>query len=172
MVPFSVALNSSVYRCIEWKETFRMALVFALFQAGMAAVGWGIGQGIKGLFYEMATPVALILLLLVSARLFAQGIKKDKRLRIVVAEETGLLVTFGLMTGIQTALLGISVGMLFPGILVFTGSALGIVFLFTILGIRLGKLGLMNLGRIAELSGSLGLLAVGIVILLQYLKII
>jgi manganese efflux pump family protein len=172
MVPFSVALNSSVYRCIEWKETFRMALVFALFQSVMAATGWGIGFAIKGLFHEMQVPVALILLFLVALRLFLEGIKKDKRLRIVATEETGVLVSFGLMISMPTILLGTSIGMMFSGILPYTGFIFGLVFVNTVAGIRLGKLGLMNLGKIAELIGSLGLLAVGIVILLQYLKII
>lgn len=172
MVPFSVALSSSIYRCIEWKETFRMALVFALFQSGMAAIGWGIGYVIREMFFDMKVPVALLLLLLVAIRLFFEALKKDKRLRIVVTEETSILVSFGLMTSMLTALLGIAIGMLFAGVIVLASCVFGLVFLLTIAGIRLGKLGMMGLGKIAELAGSIGLLITGIVILLQFLEII
>ena len=171
MVPFSVALSSSVYRCIEWKETFRMAFVFGLFHAVMAAIGWGIGYGIKGWFYDMKYPVAIFLMLFIAFRLFMDSRRKNRQIRIVISEESRILISFGLVTSINTALLGISLGMIYTGIGFLAACVFGIVFLMTILGIRIGKLGVMNLGWIAELLGVAGLFMAGVVILLQYLRI-
>ncbi|MBR9999902.1 MAG: manganese efflux pump, partial [Cyclobacteriaceae bacterium] len=70
LVPFSVALSSSVYRCIVWKEALRIAMVFALLQAIMVATGWVIGFGIKGLLHNMAVPVAVMIIFFIGVRLF------------------------------------------------------------------------------------------------------
>jgi len=172
MVPFSVALSSSVYRCIEWKETFRIALVFAIFHAAMTAIGWGIGYSIKGLFYDMKVPVALLILFFIALRLFIDSRRNNRQLRIIISGDTRILFSFGLVTSINTALLSIGVGMLYSGFLPFTGLVFGTVFILIILGIRIGKLGMMNLGWIAEVLGALGLSIAGIFILLQYLKLV
>lgn len=172
MVPFSVALSSSVYRCIEWKETFKIALVLGLFHSMMAVIGWGIGYSIKGFFYDMKLPVALFVMLFIAFRLFMDSRRQNRQLRIIIADETRILVSFGLVTSINTALLGISLGMLYSGLLPLAGFVFGIVFILSILGVRIGKLGMMKMGWVAELLGSLGLLAAGIFILLQYLKMV
>jgi putative Mn2+ efflux pump MntP len=172
MVPFSVALSSSVYRCIEWKETFRIALVFALIQTVMTAMGWGIGFSVKGLFYDMRIPVALMIMFFIAVRLFFDSWRKNRQIRIIISEDRRILLSFGLVTSINPALLGISLGMLYPGFLALSGFVFGVVFILVILGVRIGKLGMMNLGWIAEVLGALGLLIASCLILMQYLKLI
>ena len=171
-VPFSVSLSSSVYRCIEWKETFRIALVFALFTTLMAAMGWGIGYAVKGLFNNMQVPVALFIMIFIAMRLFLDSRRKDRHLRIMISEDTRILFGFGMVISINPALLGISLGILYPGILPLMGFIFGTVFVMTIIGIRLGKLGLMNLGKVMEFLGSIVLILAGAFILLQYLKMV
>jgi putative Mn2+ efflux pump MntP len=172
MVPFSVALSSSVYRCIEWKETVKISLIFAIAHALMALMGWAIGYSIKGLFYDMKFPVALMIMLFIAFRLFMDSRRKNRQLRIVIDDETRLQLSFGLVTSINTALLSIGIGMLYTGLLPLTGIVFGGVFIFSILGVRIGKLGVMNLGWIAELVGASGLFIVTVILLLQYLKMI
>jgi putative Mn2+ efflux pump MntP len=172
MVPLSVAVSSSVYRCIEWKESFRIALALALFHALMAAIGWGIGFGVRGLFTDMKMPVALFIMLFIAFRYFMDSMRQNRQIRIIISEDNRILLSFGLVTSINTALLSISLGILYPGVWLLAGFVFGMVFLLALIGIRLGKLGLLNFGRIAELTGGLGLFAVAAVILLQYLKIL
>ena len=172
MVPFSVALNSSVYRCIEWKETFRIALVLALFMAMATGIGGAIGYGLKGLFFSMKVPVALFIILLIAFRLFMDSRRRNKEIRIIVSEHNRILISFGIVISINPMLLGISLGILYSGVLYLTGFIFGMVFLLTVIGIRLGKLGWLNLGRTAELAGSFALFITGVIILLQYLKMI
>ena len=172
MVPFSVALNSSVYRCIEWKETFRIALVLALFMAMATGIGGAIGYGLKGLFLSMKFPVALFIILLIAFRLFMDSRRRNKKIRIIVSEHNRILISFGIVISINPMLLGISLGILYSGVLYLTGFIFGMVFLLTVIGIRLGKLGWLNVGRTAELAGSFALFITGVIILLQYLKMI
>ncbi len=171
MVPFSVAVNSSIYRCIEWKETFRIAAVLGLFHAVMVIAGWGIGYGTRGLFHEMKFPVALFIMMFIAFRLFMDSWRRNRDIRIISSEKNRILISFGIVTSINTMLLGISLGLLYSGVPVLAGFVFGAVFLMMIMGIRLGKLGLMNVGRIAELAGSLALFAAALIILLQYMKI-
>lgn len=171
MVPFSVALNSSVYRCIEWKETFRMAAVFSLFIALAASMGWALGYAIRGLFFEMKLPVALFIMIFIAFRLFMDSRRRNKEIRIVVSEHRRLLISFGIVTSINPLLLGISLGMIYTGLQYLAGILLATVFILVILGVRLGKLGWLNFSRTMELTGAVALVGAGVFIFLQYLKI-
>lgn len=171
-VPFSVALNSSVYRCIEWKEALRIALVFALFHAAMAAVGWGVGYGIKGWLGSMSVPVALFILLFMALRYFADARRKGREARTMTVENIRILMGFAMVTSINTLLLGIGLGILYSGWLDFAGIVAALVFLIARFGVLAGKKGWMNLGKVGETMGSMLLFGITIFVLLQYLKVV
>jgi putative Mn2+ efflux pump MntP len=158
-VPFSVALSSSVYRCIEWKEALRIALVFALFQAGMMAIGWVIGFGIKGLFY-------------IGFRMFMDSWRLGRENRTMAVESNRILFGFAFVTSINTALLGMGLGILYKEVLYFSAFLFAATFIMTILGIQAGKRAMMNLGKTLEMIGGVGLAVISLIILLQYLKIL
>ena len=172
LVPFSVALSSSVYRCILWKEAFRIALVFALFQAVMISVGWVIGFGVRGLLYDMAIPVAVMIVFFIGIRLFLDSRRLGWEHRTLSVENKRLLFGFAFVISINPALLGMGLGILYNDILILAGFDFAMVFLMTIAGILAGKRGMMNLGRTAETIGSAGLGVISVIIILQYLKIL
>jgi putative Mn2+ efflux pump MntP len=172
LVPFSVALSSSVYRCIVWKETLRIALVFALFQLVMVAMGWAIGYSIKGLFHDLKIPVAVMIIFFIGARMFADSRRSGRDNRTMAVESRRILMGFAFVISINTALLGMGLGILYPDILILAGFVFGMVFLMTIAGVQAGKRGMMNLGRTAETIGGTGLFLIGVIVILQYLKIL
>ena len=171
LVPFSVALSSSVYRCIVWKEALRIAIVFALLQAIMVAIGWVIGYGVKGLLHNMAIPVAVMIIFFIGVRLFLDSWRLGRENRTMAVEDKRILLGFAFVISINTALLGMGLGILYPDILIMAGFIFVMVFLMTIIGVQAGKRGMMNLGRTAEMLGGAGLIMICIVILMQYLKI-
>lgn len=171
-VPFSVALSSSVYRCIQWKEALRIAFAFALFEAGMAAIGWLIGFSIKGFFLDLKVPVAVMIIFFIGARMFADSRRLSSAQRTMVVESRRILMGFAFVISINTALLSMGLGILYLEILILVGFIFGIVFLMTIAGVQAGKRGMMNLGRTAETSGGAGLVVICVIIILQYLKIL
>ena len=171
LVPFSVALSSSVYRCIVWKEAFRIGLVFALVQAIMIILGWLIGFAVKGMLYSMATPVAAFIIFLVGARIFLDAVRLGREQRTMAVENNRILLGFAFVTSINTLLLGMGMGIIYKEPLVIAGLMAGMVFFLTIIGIQAGKRGMMNLGRTAESLSGAGLVMISIVIVLQYLKI-
>jgi putative Mn2+ efflux pump MntP len=172
LLPFSVALSSSVYRCIAWKEALRIAIVFALFQAAMAAIGWLIGYGIKGLLHDLTVPVAVVIIFFIGFRMFMDAIRLGREHRTMAVEDNRILFGFAFVISINTALLGMGIGILFKEILILAGLIFAMVFMMTIIGVRAGKMGMINLGRSAEMTGGVGLFIIALVIILQYLKIL
>jgi len=172
VVPFSVALNSSVYRCIQWKEALRIAFFFALFQMAMVALGWIIGYSIKDLFHDLKIPVAVMILIFIGVRMFFDSRRLSRENRTMAVESRRILMGFSFVISINTALLCMGLGILYHDILILAGVVFGIVFLMTIAGVQAGKRGMMNLGRTAETIGSLGLFLMGLIIILKYLEIL
>ena len=172
LVPFSVAVSSSVYRCIVWKEALRIALVFALFQAGMIAIGWVIGFGIKNLLYSMAVPVAVMIMFFIGFRMFMDSFRLGRENRTMAVESKRILLGFAFVISINTALLGMGLGIIYSDVLYLAGFLFAITFIMTILGIQAGKRAMMNLGKLSEMLGGVGLAVISLVILLQYLKIL
>jgi putative Mn2+ efflux pump MntP len=171
LVPFSVALTSSVYRCIRWKEALRIALVFALFEAVMVAIGWIIGFSIKGFFHDLKIPVAVVIIIFIGIRMFADSRRLSSAQRTMAVESRRILMGFAFVISINTALLGMGLGILYNEILILAGFVFGMVFLLTIAGVHTGKRGMTNLGRTAEMVGGAGLILISVIIILQYLKI-
>jgi putative Mn2+ efflux pump MntP len=172
LVPFSVALSSSVYRCIIWKEALRIAFFFALFQVAMLAIGWVIGYSIKGLFHDMKIPVAVLIIIFIGVRMFADSRRLSRENRTMAVESRRILMGFAFVISINTALLSMGLGILYQDILILLGFVFGIVFLMTIAGIQAGKRGMMNLGKTAETIGGICLFLIGAIIILQYLEIL
>jgi len=172
LVPFSVALSSSVYRCIGWKEALRIALIFGIFQSGMMALGWVIGFAIKGLLLDMAFPVAVLIIFFIGIRLFMDSRRPGREQRTMAVENNRILLGFAFVISINSTLLGMGLGIIYKEIMILAGLIFTFVFFMTIIGIQAGKRGMMNLGRSAELLGGIGLILISIVIVLQYLKII
>jgi putative Mn2+ efflux pump MntP len=172
LVPFSVALSSSVYRCIQWKEALRIALVFALFEAGFLAIGWLIGFSIKGFFNDLQVPVAALIIFFISVRMFSDSRKAGKEHRTMAVESGRILAGYAFIFSINTVFISMGPGILQADLLILSSALFGFVFLMTIAGIQAGKRGMMNLGQIAEMAGSAGLVVICVIIILQYLKIL
>jgi putative Mn2+ efflux pump MntP len=172
LVPFSVALSSSVYRCIVWKEAFRIALVFAIVQSAMVSLGWLLGSSVKGMLSEMFVPVAIMILFFIGIRMIIDSRRLGREQRTMAVENIKILFGFAFVSSINSALLGMGLGLLYPNLTNWAGIVFIMVFLFSILGIRAGKTGMTNLGKMAELLGGVGLLASAAIILLQYFKIV
>lgn len=173
LVPFSVAVSSSVYRCIVWKEAFKIAFTFSLWQAGMIALGWLIGFAVRGMLYSMAVPVAALIVFMIGARIFLDSRRLGFEHRTITMENhSRMLMGFAFVISVNTLLLGIGLGIIYKEILPLAGSLFGLVFIMTIIGIQAGKRGMVNLGRSGELFTGVCLVLISVVIVLQFLKII
>lgn len=172
MVPFSVAVSSSIYRCIQSKEAMKIAIVFGLFQSGMMTLGWLIGFAVKGLLYSMAVPVAALIVFMIGARMFLDSRRFGREQRTIAVENMRILLGFSFVTSINTLLLGMGLGIIYTEVWLLAAVLFGMTFMMTLVGILAGKRGMMNLGKTAESTAGLAMLVISVVIVLQYLKII
>jgi len=90
----------------------------------------------------------------------------------MAVEDRRILLGFAFVTSINTALLGMGLGILYREILILSGLVFAMVFIMVIIGVQAGKRGKVNLGSSAEMLGGVGLIMVSVVIVLQYLKIL
>lgn len=171
-VSFSVALSSSIYRCIEWDETFRIAFVFGLVHALMLGMGWLIGHAVNGWMRDMSFPVAILILFYIGIRMLLESRKINPEHRIIQTGDLKWLAGFAFLISINTFLTGISLGMLTNLILHSMIALGGIIFVLILSGIRLGKVGSLRSGHWAETAGGISLAVISVIVLLQYVKLI
>ena len=139
-----------------------MAFIFAFAQALMLGLGWLIGYAIAGWLSDMAFPIAIMILLFIGARLFMESRRRSPEHRIIPADNMRWTAGFALLTGINTFLTGIGMGiltgMIWHSVIILTALA----FFITILGIRLGKTSVIRSARTAEALAGIALVLVAL----------
>jgi putative Mn2+ efflux pump MntP len=172
MICFSVALKSSIFRCIKWPESLAMSFLFALFQALMLALGWLTGFALSGWFFRLGVPIALLLILFLSARMIMDSRRAAEAQRIIAARSGRLLMGFSLVISINAFLLGLGLGLMIRQTWILYITVFSVVFMISLAGSRMGRRGFARLPMLAEATGGLILLLLAVILLLQYLKII
>lgn len=157
----SVCSGTSGQICSR-RGKIRLAAHFGIFQAGMAALGWVLGETIVHYVAQLDHWIAFGLLAYVGVNLIRAGLD-GKRQAFEQDPSTGrVLVILSFATSIDAFAVGLSIAMLGIPVLLsvvsigVVAAALSIVGL--VMGARLGEL----FGRRMEIAGGLILLAIGI----------
>jgi manganese efflux pump family protein len=172
MDAFAVALAAGIsLKRIGFRQHFRLAWHFGLFQALMPVLGWAAGLTFRDLIARYDHWVAFALLLFVAQGMLRQAFKADREERIVKDPTRGMtLVMLSLATSIDALAVGLSLSMI--NISIWTPALIiGLVAcLFTTLGMYLGttisRVG--PLGRYADGLGAVVLIAIGLNILREH----
>ena len=168
---FAVAIGGSIsMRSFSHRQVLRVSLSFGLFQAGMLALGWLLGQTIVDIIQSFAHWVAFGLLSLVGARMLWESFRsdEDERKRSDITKGLALL-TLSVATSIDALAVGLSLAFLESRLLIAAIAIGSVAFLFTAIGFyfgsRIGRL----LGRWAEVLGGVVLIGLGLRILLTHI---
>ena len=167
---FAVSLSYGVvqYKILFW-QAVRIAIVLALFQAGLLVIGYFLGSVVSDFFKAADHWVALALLSFLGIRMVVEGIKRktDEEVRDYTKASTLLTVAVG--TSIDAFAVGISFALL-NIIIWISGVIIGVVtFLASMTAIRIGKSAGKRLGQKVEIIGGIILLAIGIKIFLEHI---
>ena len=167
---FAVSLSFGVVqnRIIFWKA-FRIAVVLAVFQAGLLVTGFFLGSFVSDFIKAADHWVALVLLSFLGIRMMIEGIrrKEDNEARDYTKTKELLIVAVG--TSIDAFAVGISFALLDLKIWL-SGVIIGTVtFLASMTAIRIGKSAGARLGQHVEIVGGLILIAIGIKIFLEHM---
>jgi putative Mn2+ efflux pump MntP len=172
MDAFAVAIAAGVtLKKISFRQNFRLAWHFGLFQAMMPVLGWSAGLSIRGWIADYDHWVAFGLLAFVAQGMLRAAFKKEKVEDERKDPTRGLtMVMLSIATSIDALAVGLSLSMISVSIwtpALIIGLVAGI---FTTAGMHLGKkIGTStHLSRYAEVFGGVVLLLIGFNILREH----
>ena len=172
MDAFAVSIASGIcLRTVSYRQTFRLAWHFGLFQALMPVIGFAAGIGVRDRIEAFDHWIAFALLILVGANMIKEALQGDDGCEPRKDPTKGsTLVVLSVATSIDALAVGFSISVLSIAIwqpALIIGVVAGA---FTVLGLQLGcRVGrVQQLCRYAEITGALVLFAIGLKILFDH----
>jgi putative Mn2+ efflux pump MntP len=166
---FAVSLSYGVIqnKILFW-QAVRIALVLAIFQAGLLVIGFFLGSFVIDFIKSADHWIALGLLSFLGIRMIVEGIKRKEDDKIRDYTKIPELLTVAIGTSIDAFAVGISFALL--EIRIWTSGILigAVTFLASMTAIRIGKSAGERLGQRVEIVGGLILIAIGIKIFLEH----
>lgn len=172
MDALAVALATGIQlKTVSWRQTFRLAWHFGLFQAMMPVIGWSAGLSVRTYMAHYAHWVAFGLLAFVGGNMLKEAFAKDAEQLPRKDPTKGLtMVMLSTATSIDALAVGLSMSMLKISIWL-PAAIIGLVALvLTAAGMHLGRIisAVPRLCRYASAGGGIVLLAIGFKILIEH----
>jgi putative Mn2+ efflux pump MntP len=172
MDAFAVAIAAGIsLKQITFRQNFRLAWHFGLFQAIMPAIGWGAGLGFRDLIVRYDHWVAFALLLFVAQGMLREALKTDQQRSETKDPTRGLtLVMLSIATSLDALAVGLSLSLIKINIWI-PAVIIGVVACaFTTIGLHLGKrlASATRLRRWADALGGAVLIVIGLNILREH----
>jgi manganese efflux pump family protein len=167
---FAVSLSYGVIQNkIFFRQAVRIAIVFAVIQAGLTVAGYFLGAVISESLKAADHWIALGLLGFLGLKMLIEGLKRGEDKEVKDYSKPMILLTIAVGTSIDAFAVGISFAFLDFKIWM-SGIIIGVVtFLASMTAIRIGKSAGKNLGGKVEIIGGLILIAIGIKIVVEHL---
>ncbi len=172
MDAFAVAIASGVrLKRVSFRQFFRLAWHFGLFQALMPIIGWSAGLTVRDTIERFGHWVAFGLLVYVGVNMIREAFKLKEDARRHKDPTRGLtLVMLSVATSIDALAVGLTISMLRVSIwtpALIIGVVAGI---FTVIGLYLGKSvgSAERLSPIAEVLGGVILLGIAVKIVIEH----
>ena len=169
MDAFAVAIATGI--ClgkVHWRQNFRLAWHFGLFQALMPLIGWFAGLTVRDLIAAWDHWVAFGLLVFVAQGMLREALKKEEACPQVKDPTRGMtMVMLSVATSLDALAVGLSFSMLKISIWM-PAAVIGVVAcIFTTIGLHLGKSisGAAVVHRWADGFGAIVLMVIGLNIL-------
>jgi putative Mn2+ efflux pump MntP len=172
MDAFAVSIATGIcLGTVHWRQNFRLAWHFGLFQAMMPVIGWGAGLTVRDLIAQYDHWVAFALLVFVAWGMVKEAFKKEDQCETVKDPTRGItMVMLSVATSLDALAVGLSLSLINVSIWM-PAAVIGVVaFLFTTIGLHLGKsIGrAAPIGRLADAAGAAVLLLIGLNILREH----
>jgi putative Mn2+ efflux pump MntP len=169
MDSFAVSIANGIsIKDLNIKKSILIASSLAIFQGGMPLLGWLCGIGVEEYIREIDHWTAFILLSIIGSKMLYEAITDSEEEKIKTLKLSSLIAQ-SIATSIDAFAVGISFAFLnspisFPVIMITL-----VTFLFSIIGLKIGKTMGSKLGKSVEFFGGLVLIAIGIKILIEHL---
>lgn len=166
---FAVSVTCGIARrhIVFW-EAFRVAIVFAFFQATMPLLGWFLGLSIKSIIEPIDHWLALALLSIIGIKMIIEAFGKEEFNGALDPLIPKVLLTLALATSIDALAVGIGFVAVDVNI-VHAYLIIGVItYLVAMLGMLFGKKIGAVIGKRMEVVGGMILIALGIKIVLEH----
>ncbi|MFC1998286.1 manganese efflux pump MntP family protein [Chloroflexota bacterium] len=167
---FVVSVSGSIaLRKVSPIRMLRVAFSFGVFQAGMTAIGWLVGQIVVDLIESFDHWIAFGLLALVGLKMLWESFRADTDSKKVDVTKWLTLLVLSIATSIDALAVGVSFAFLTVN-LAYACTVIGTAaFVLSIAGLALGKKLGKIVGKRAEIIGGIVLIGIGIRILLEHM---
>jgi putative Mn2+ efflux pump MntP len=169
MDSFAVSISNGIsIKDLNAKRVLTISLSLAFFQAAMPLIGWFAGIGAEKYIKEFDHWIAFLLLTFIGVKMIYEGIRNngehmDSELKILT------LIGQSFATSIDAFAVGVSFAFLDISI-VSPVLIIGVItFVFSLIGLQLGKYFGKRIGKSAEVVGGVVLLGIGLKILIEHL---
>jgi putative Mn2+ efflux pump MntP len=171
MDAFAVSIATGVsLKKITFRQNFRLAWHFGLFQAVMPIIGWTVGLSIRASIEAYDHWIAFALLAYVGLGMFKEAFNQNKKSRPKDPTQGATMVMLSVATSIDALAAGLSLSML--NVSIWKPALLiGLVAtLFTTVGMHLGKTlaNAAKIGCLADICGGMVLFIIGFNILREH----
>ena len=171
---FAVTIAVSMsFKGLDWKRSLRLVGTFSVFHAVMLLIGFYLGTELLTYIANVDHWIAFGLLAFVGGRMvwdaFQEGETYSKKRDPTKGKE---LLMLGLATSIDALAIGLSFAALHEPILVPLVVIVAMVFVFGIVGTRIGPLIGKRVGRYAEVIGGIVLILLGLNVLLEHYAVL
>ncbi len=173
MDAFSVAVTDGItLKNLKFKNAFKIALFFGVFQFGMLFTGNLLGSAFTKYVSSVDHWVAFILLMIIGGKMFIEAIS-EKENESDENEKDPLDFKILTVLAIATSIDALAVGVSFAAMdinIIYSASVVGIVaFAFSLAGVYIGNRCGNLFGNKSEIIGGIVLMGIGIKILVEHL---
>ncbi len=172
MDAFSVSISCGiVIAAPDFRQYFRLAFHFGLFQFMMPIIGYFCGKYLEGYIKTFDHWIAFGLLLFIGLKMIHEALSREEEScrRVKDPSRGWSLIVLAVATSIDALAVGLSLGVLGRPIL-FPSVIIGVVCtLFSVIGISIGRRVGPLVGKRAEAVGGVMLVAIGVKILIEHL---
>lgn len=156
---------------IKLDHILKVAVFMAFFQGTMPLIGWLIGHSFKNIISHYDHWVAFLLLLGIGGKILYDGIKYSPDSQKTKLEPTKILILIGIgfATSIDALIIGIGFGLIDVYIWLAILVIGTITFIFSTLGVWIGKKIGTKINKGIEIAGGIVLISLGTKILIEHL---
>jgi len=160
--------NGLSIKKLSFSKSLLIAFSLASFQALMPLIGWWTGNSIEKYIQQIDHWVAFVLLGFIGGKMLYEAFREKESQSI--KQFSGLtLIGQSIATSIDAFAVGISFAVLDYSI-ILPVIIIGLVtFVFSLLGLQLGKLFGKKMGKSVEIVGGIILIGIGLKILIEHL---
>lgn len=170
MDAFAVSITGGIVSTfVTFLYAFRIAIFFAGFQMLMPWLGWWLGRSVIDYIARYDHWVAFLLLFGIGGRMIYESFHNEGKCKPINFRKISVLIFLAVAVSIDAFAAGVSLSILEVDIIPIIIIIGLITFLFSLIGVKIGKILGCLVEKYAELAGGIILIFIGAQVLIQHI---